>query len=113
MKAENYNIHVKTQEISQSIRFGESYLFQYGSKSKGYDKEIFDECSPHQFVCFVRINMQDKVGQVRAVVPLSLLHENALFGPPQIERLKVANKLAVYMQDLMKYQQEFLFEGNL
>lgn len=107
MKSSSFNLHVKTQESLQSAKFGESWIFQHGGgKRKHYDKEIFDRVTPNQYVAFVKVNLQKREAEVRAIVSLDLLHDNNLFALPVLEKLQNANKLAVYYKDLQQYGTE-------
>jgi len=104
LKDEKFNLHVKTQESLQASKFGESWIFQYGDgKKRHYDKEIFDQTSPNQYVAFVKVNLLTKEGEVRAIVSLEMLHENKLFALPVLQKLQIANKLAVYYKDLERF----------
>lgn len=100
MKGDNYNIHVKSQEVSQGIRYGESWIFQKGSKNKGYDKEIFDKISPNQYICFCSIDLNKNCGEIKSVVNLNFLHDKNLFKEPKLAKLAELNKVAVYCLDL-------------
>lgn len=100
LKAKNCNLHVKCQDIEQGEKYGVSWIFQHG---KYYDKEIFDQTSPNQYVAFVSVNLKEKTSLVRAIIKLELLHNKKLFALPKLERLQQANKLAVYLKDLEKY----------
>jgi hypothetical protein len=101
LKAVNYNIHVKSQDVEQGLKYGESWLFQNsGSKFKGYDKEIFDKTSQNQYICFCMIDLKEKFGLIKAIVSLDYLHNNNLFKYPKLEILKINNKLAVYFDDI-------------
>lgn len=107
LKHPNFNLHVKTQETLQASKFGESWIFQYGDgKKKNYDKEIFDRLSPNQYIAFVRLNVLEGYGTVRAIVSLDLLHDKKLFAEPVLDKLKFANKVAVYYKDLEKHKDQ-------
>lgn len=107
LKHEKFNLHVKTQETLQASKFGESWIFQYGDgKKQNYDREIFDRTSPNQFIAFVKLNLLEGYGLVRAIVSLDLLHDKKLFASPVLEKLKYANKVAVYYKDLEKYKDQ-------
>lgn len=101
LKSSNHNIHVKSQDIEQGLKYGESWLFQTsGSKFKGYDKEIFDRISQNQYICFCIINLKENIGEIKSIVSLDYIHENNLFKYPKLEHLKLNNKLAVYFNDV-------------
>lgn len=100
LKGIGFNIHVKSQDISQSKKYGESWIFQAGGKYKGYDKEIFDKISPNQFICFCIIDLDKNFGKIKSICKLEHLHENNLFKLPKVVRLQEMNKLAVYFDDL-------------
>lgn len=104
LKGDNYNIHVKTQDLLQGEKYGVSWIFQFGDgKNKSYDKEIFDKTSNNQYVVFVSIDLDNFASYIRAVVSLDHLHNKKLFGLPKLEHLQKANKLAVYLKDLERY----------
>jgi hypothetical protein len=101
IKSQDFNLHVKTQDVLQSQRYGESWLFQYGAgKVRHYDKEIFDRVTPYQYVCFTVWDDKAKYGLVKGIVSLDDLHDNKLFSLPVLPQLQKANKLAVYFKDL-------------
>ena len=107
LKHEKFNLHVKTQETLQATKFGESWIFQFGDgKKRNYDREIFDRTSPNQFIAFVKLNLLEGYGLVRAIVSLDLLHDKKLFAEPVLDKLKYANKVAVYYKDLEKYKDQ-------
>lgn len=104
LKGENFNIHVKTQDLTQGEKFGVSWIFQFGDgKSRSYDKEIFDKISKDQYVCFVSIDLENYTSYIRGFVSLEHLHAKKLFGLPKLEHLQRANKMAVYLKDLERY----------
>jgi hypothetical protein len=109
--AKDYNIHVKSQDVRQSERYGMSWLFQFGDPSsrRGYDKEIFDKITPNQVIAFTTIDTSTNTAEVKAVVRLELLHEHNLFGEAKLPQLRVANKKAVYFSELEKFSEQFLF----
>lgn len=92
MKSKEYNFHVKGQNIEQGRRYGVSWIFQDG------DKHIFKEYSDKDYVCFVSIDLEKKIGEIRGVVSIPELHKRKLFKMPKLEYLKT--KRAVYMADL-------------
>jgi len=96
-----YQIHVKSQNVLQSIKYGESWIFQYGDgKSKSYDKEIFDnKLSEDIFVAFVVVDLHYKTATVKAIPSLKFLHENKLFKKP-VKNFN-STKLAVYYKDIL------------
>ncbi|MCZ2224432.1 MAG: hypothetical protein LC122_12485 [Chitinophagales bacterium] len=111
LKGDKANIHVKSQNIIQSNRYGESWIFQAGNKKyKNYDKEIFDKISDNQYVCFCIVDLKEFVGYLKIIVSLDVLHNNNLFKLPKLEKLQQANKLAVYYSDLKSLNLEFAFK---
>lgn len=100
LKATNYNIHVKSQDIVQAAKYEPSWLFQAGGNFGGYDKEIFDKLSQNQYICFCVIDLKNVKGNLKSIVKLEHLHDNNLFKPPKLDKLKFNNKLAVYLKDL-------------
>ena len=96
MKDTAHNFHVKSQENLQSIKFSESWIFQ------NQDKHIFLNHLPQDYVAFVKVNLQTKSAEVRAILPVSLLHKEQLFKAPILSKL--FDKKAVYFEDLVKYE---------
>ena len=104
IKGDNVNLHVKTQDIEQGEKYGVSWIFQYGNgKNSHYDKEIFDNLTPNQYVAFVSLSLQENFAIIRTIVKLDFLHENKLFGLPKLEHLQKANKKAVYLKDIERF----------
>lgn len=97
LKHESFNLHVKTQETLQAAKFGESWIFQ------SEDKHIFKIYTDKDYVAFVKVNLMKNEAEVRAIVQINTLHDNKLFELPVLEKLRYANKLAVYYRDLEKY----------
>lgn len=100
MKSSSHNIHVKSQDIEQAKRYGESWIFQAGDKQKGYDKEIFDRLSKNQFVSFCIIDIKNNCGTIKSIVNVDFIHENSFFKLPKLEWLQQMNKKAVYFVDI-------------
>lgn len=107
IKGDGINLHVKTQDIEQGEKYGVSWIFQYGNgKNQHYDKEIFDNLTPNQYVAFVSLSLKDSLAIIRAVVKLEFLHDRKLFGLPKLEHLQKANKKAVYLKDIERYSDQ-------
>ncbi len=101
LKTPDMNVHVKSQDIEQGKRYGISWLFQFGDGSKrSYDKEIFDRLSNKQYVAFVTVDLTNNKAILRAFTNLDDLHESKMWKSPKLDKLKVANKIAVYLEDL-------------
>lgn len=99
LKHSSFNLHVKTQEVLQSAKFGESWIFQ------NTDSHIFRKYNKNDYVAFVKVNLYKKEGIVRAIVSLDMLHNNKLFELPLLEKLQ-DNKLAVYYNDLERFKDQ-------
>ena len=84
--------HVKTQVSAQSMRYGESWVFQ------GRDKHIFGPRATGSVV-FVRIADDFSYGRVRFIGDVSWLHSNGLFKLPV--RRELRDKFVVYYKDLL------------
>ncbi len=106
LKGDNANIHVKSQNIIQSKRYGQSWIFQSGN-GKNYDKEIFDKISPNQYISFCLIDLVNKSGEIKSILPLEILHEKKLFKLPKLEKLQNANKLAIYFSDIKMFEESY------
>ena len=99
---------VKGQESKSAFLYGKSWVFQKNANSSLYDvdKEIFsDKKDPNNFVCFVYLNIPKRVALVESIVKVDWLHEKNLFKPMQVQQLQ-SNKLAVYHDDLLEFQEE-------
>ena len=104
LKGDNLNLHVKSQNQVQSRKYGESWIFQKGNgTNRNYDKEIFDQLSPNQYVSFVLVDLDKYTATVKAIVELDFLHKKDLFKLPVLEKLRIANKIAVYFKDMKEY----------
>lgn len=107
IKGDGINLHVKTQDIEQGEKYGVSWIFQYGNgKNQHYDKEIFDNLTPNQYIAFVSLSLKDSLAIIRAIVKLEFLHDRKLFGLPKLEHLQKANKKAVYLKDIERYSDQ-------
>lgn len=104
LKADNVCLHVKSQNIVQSKRYGVSWIFQKGNGvNRHYDKEIFDRITPNQYVSFVLVDLEKYEAEIKAIVNLDFLHKKDLFKLPVLEKLRIANKVAVYYNDIKEY----------
>ncbi len=104
LKGDGISLHVKSQDIKQSKKYGESWIFQKGNGvNRNYDKEIFDRLSPNQYVSFVVVNLNENCATIKAIVDLDFLHKKELFKEPVLEKLRFANKMAVYFRDMKEY----------
>jgi hypothetical protein len=101
LTGENVNIHVKSQNIIQSIEFSTSFIFE---KS---DSHIFKNYSDKDYVSFVVINLINKTADIKGIVKLTELHRLDLFKAPKLSKL--GSKLAVYYDDLVSSSLESLF----
>jgi len=99
LKATNFNVHVKTQDYMQGLKYDESWIFQ------NEDKHIFKEYSDNDYVVFVTVNLQKKEAEIRGICKLKLLHDNSLFALPKLLQLQ-NNKRAVYLKDLENHQKD-------
>lgn len=103
LKSSKFNIHVKTQDITQAYKYGESWIFQ------NEDKHIFREYDKEKdYVAFVIVNLITKEAQIKGICKLQLLHDNNLFALPKLIHLQ-GNKRAVYMSDLENHK-DLLFQ---
>lgn len=104
LKANNINLHVKSQNLVQSKKYGQSWIFQKGNGvNRNYDKEIFDKISPNQYVSFVLVDLDKYEAEIKAIVTLDFLHKKDMFKPPVLEKLRIANKMAVYYNDIKEF----------
>jgi hypothetical protein len=100
LKDDNLNLHVKSQDIEQGAKYGVSWIFQIT------DKEIFEKTKENQFVAFTSVDLNKKEANVQAIMSVDFLHKKNLWAAPKLAKLKLANKVAVYLDDLNKYQDQ-------
>jgi hypothetical protein len=100
LKHEKFNLHVKTQESLQAAKFGESWIFQ------NEDKHIFKNYNDNDYVVFVGVNMFQKHGIIKQILPVKLLHEMQLFKKPVLAKL--ISKSAVYFEDIKQLETSLL-----
>ncbi len=104
LKADDLNLHCKSQEIKSSKKFGESWTFQRGDgKSRHYDKEIFERKTPNQYVGFVIVDLNNNSATIKAIVELDFLFKKDLFKLPILSKLRDNNKSVVYFNDMKKF----------
>ena len=94
LKGTDFNCHVKTQNILQAAKFGESWIFQKG------DKHIFKNYQEIDYVAFVLVDLIGKSARLRTVLPVKELHDKKLFKEPRLDYLQ--SKVAIYYEDLKK-----------
>lgn len=102
----NIKIAVKSQDITSSQLYGESYVFQIGNGKYDCDTGIFGkDIDPNHYVALVQLNVAKRTGFIRGIVKVQWLHEKKLFKPMQKQNLQ-NNKLAVYNENLEQYKDE-------
>lgn len=101
LKSPEYNIHVKSQDVEQGKKYGESWVFQL------QDKHIFQNYSDKDYVVFVSVNLATRECFVRSMLPLITLHEQQLFKPMKVHQLR-NNKAAVYYEDIQNIKPHLL-----
>lgn len=101
LKGKDLNLHVKSQSISQSKKYGESWMFERN------DRHVFKDISENDYVCFVIIDQDNKIAEIKAIVKLTDLHKYNLFEKPKLSYL--TSKSAVYFTSLQKSFKENLF----
>jgi len=92
LKSSNINIHVKSQNYLQGSNFGVSWIFQ------NEDKHIFKNYKDNDYVAFVTVNLLEKHGTIKKILPVKLLHEQGLFKKPVLAKL--TSKSAIYYDDI-------------
>lgn len=104
-------VAVKSQDIESAINYGDSWVFQYNNGANyDCDTGVFKEVDENHYVAFNSLNVPKRFGTIRAVVKIKWLHKNNLFKPMKVHQLR-GNKVAVYLEDLEKFQEE-LFQLN-
>lgn len=100
------SLAVKSQDIDSAINYGESWVFQFGSGGKyDCDTAVFKEKNDNHYVAFNALNVPKRNGTIRAIVKINWLHEKQLFKEMKLFKFR-GNKLAVYYEDLIKYENE-------
>lgn len=100
LKADGVNIHVKTQDVEQGKKYGESWVFQK------QDKHIFKEYSEFDYVAFVSIDLKTRECFIRSILPVSLLHEKSLFK--QMKLFHLSSKCAIYYDDIKDIESKWV-----
>ena len=100
LKSSDNNCHIKTQNYVQSIRYGMSWIFQ------NQDKHIFKEYKDNDYIVFVSVNLLEKTGEIKKILPVKLLHEKQLFKKPVLAKL--FDKSAVYFDDIKELENHLL-----
>lgn len=99
-------IAVKSQDIDSAINYGESWVFQFNNGANyDCDTGVFKEKDDNHYVAFNALNVPKRFGTIRAIVKISWLHEKELFKEMKVHQLR-GNKVAVYLDDLIKYEKE-------
>lgn len=96
LKSKEFNFHVKSQDVKQSSKYGESWIFQ------NQDKKIFKTYSENDYVSFVIVDLEKKQAKIKSITSIDFLHKNKLFHLPKLIQLQNNNKLAVYFSELEK-----------
>lgn len=86
------NLHIKSQSIEQSKKYGTSFVFEKT------DKKIFKDYSDKDYVCFVSIDLPNKTAEIKSILKLEDLHKHNLFKPMKLAHL--TTKAAVYFDDV-------------
>ncbi len=100
LKAKDINLHVKCQNIVQSKRYGESWIFELT------DKHIFKDHTDKDYVAFVTVDLVKGEGYIKSILKVSELHANSLFKKPKLDKL--VSKAAVYFDDIEKYSNSLI-----
>jgi hypothetical protein len=100
LKAKDINLHVKCQNIVQAQRYGESWIFELT------DKHIFKDFTDKDYVAFVTVDMVKGEGYIKSILPVSVLHKNALFKKPKLDKL--ISKAAVYFDDVKTFSNSLI-----
>lgn len=97
---------VKSQDIDSALAYGDSWVFQFNNGGTyDCDASVFKECNTLHYVAFNSLNVPKRYGVIRAVVKIEWLHSKNLFKEMKLPQLR-GNKLAVYFDDLKKYEDE-------
>jgi hypothetical protein len=94
-------VGVKTQTTVSANKYGESWVFQ------NTDKGIYsdDKTDRNNYIALVLIDLDIKIGIIKAIIRIPWLHNKKLFKPMKLAYLQ-NNKQAVYYNDLLKYENE-------
>lgn len=105
LKNSQINIHVKTQNIEQSKKYGQSWIFENS------DKSIFKEYADNDYVCFVIMDPKNQSAEIKAVLKLKDLHSKNIFKKPKLAYL--TTKSAIYFDELSISFKNNLFDKSL
>ena len=98
LKSNEWNAHIKSQEVLQGSKYGISWIFE------NTDKHVFINYKPNDYVVFVSVNFMQKTAEIKSIVKVSTLHELQLFKKPVLAKL--ITKSAVYYDDLKDFEFE-------
>lgn len=96
------DIHVKAQDTEQGIRFGISWIFQWGDNSGYGGKDSIYDALAKGWICFVSLNERERSGEILAIINIEVLKETGLaYEDPQKPSL-IGIKKAIYYNDKSK-----------
>lgn len=98
LKDPTFNLHVKS--VSSVSNFPESWIFQ------NEDKHIFKNYLDNDYVAFVYVNMFQKYGLIKKILPIKLLHDKNLFKKTVLAKLN--SKSAIYYDDIKTFDNYLL-----
>lgn len=116
LKSNKYNFHVKSQEVSIGERIGISWIFQRSDghifqKFNGKDimsQETYNNIfkSIKDYVCFMSIDLKNNIGELKSVLSIKKLHDEACFQPTKLD---FKHKKAVYYIQIKEFDNEIIF----
>ncbi len=98
----DFNLHCKSQNISQGLRYGTSWIFE------NTDKAIFKNIQDNDYVSFISVDLENKTADIKAIIKLTDLHKFSCFKKPKLDYL--ITKSAVYFDDLKTLPKEVLWQ---
>jgi len=101
MHTDTYNVHVKTQSIESSNKYGISWILQYDDAGKHRDKHLVNP-QDNDLQVFTLVDVIKKHFHICAVIPIKFMVEH-LLDLPKLDYLQ-KTKRAVYYKRIQEYE---------
>lgn len=90
------DIHVKAQDTEQGLRFGISWIFQWGDNSGYGGKDSIYADGANGWVCFTSVDESKKSGEILAIIRIDILKKCGLAYEDPKKPSLIGIKKAVY-----------------
>ena len=97
LKQEDKYVHVKSQSMASSRRYGVSWILQC---RKGDSDKLFKNCTDKDYISFC-VEVEGGI-DLLGIMPIQELFKNNLFKEPKLEYFKGIKK-ALYWNDIKKF----------